>query len=101
MREADFGCARYDACYDPPPVDWAPWGWPEFILVLVIVLLIIGLIWSIVQTPAKPEPSLREALEKEIDGAKKDATNWGESKSAALVDRLADKIRAELSKRGF
>ena len=98
MREADIGCARYDACYDPPPLEW---GWPEWALVFAIVLLVVWLLWLMTREPAKPEPPIRDAIADAVNNAKQEARNWNELKSVDLVDRLWVKVQAELTKRGL
>jgi hypothetical protein len=95
LREADIGCARYDACYDPPPLEW---GWPEWALVLAIVLLVVWLLWLMTKEPAKPEKPLEERVKDLMTSAEDEASNWADPEAAKLVRRTWNKIAAEFAK---
>ena len=92
MREADIGCARYDACYDPPPLEW---GWPEWALVLAIVLLVVWLLWLMTREPAKPEKPLKQRIDDHLANAETEANNWGDPEALKLVQRTRHKIAGE------
>lgn len=98
MREADFDCPRYDACYEPPPLTGAEWGWPEWALVFAIVFLVVWLLWLIARAPAKPEKPLKERVVGHLGSAETEASNWEDQKAARLLQRTREKILEEFGK---
>ena len=98
MREADFDCPRYDACYDPPPFTGPEWGWPEWALVFAIVLLVVWLLWLITRAPAKPEKPLKDRVDDVLTGAETEAANWADPEAVRLMQRTRQKITAEFDK---
>jgi hypothetical protein len=98
LREADFGCARFDACYDPIPPE--PWGWfsPELVIIILIIAAIIWLIWAISQTPAKPDKPLEERVIDHLNNAEKEARDWADMEAVSLITRTRSKISGEFRK---
>jgi hypothetical protein len=101
LREAEFDCARYSACYDPPSRDWGIWStWSglEWFLVLLIAVLIIGLLLAWILNPPKPEKPLRVRVEEVLDNAEQEASNWDDQEAVRLLRRTRAKIVGEFAK---
>jgi hypothetical protein len=58
----------------------------------------LGLVWSIAQTPAKPEKPLKDRVVAHLGSAETEASNWEDQKAARLLQRTREKILDEFSK---
>jgi hypothetical protein len=101
LREADFGCARYDACYDPAPASWAPWGWPEFLILILFIILLLLILSAFLKPAEKPKPTIKTAVIGVINDLEKQADLWNRPEAGAALRNARGRIEKEFDDRSI
>jgi hypothetical protein len=99
LREADFGCARFDACYDPIPPE--PWGWPEFLILILIIILVLLILSAFLKPAEKPKPTIKTAVLGVINDLEKQADLWNRPEAGAALRNARGRIEKEFDDRSI
>jgi hypothetical protein len=102
LRDYYSECGVDQACPDAALYHWAPWGWPEWLLVLLGFILLIGLLMAVFsKAPVKKPDAASKIVTDTLNKYEAEAQRWGKPEAAASILAARNEIQMKFSEAGI